>query len=498
MKKRIESEKIIEKIVQDWFLSEPVLFSVFCTHELAENKKLLVPFRTGKRKIEYNDEILCQLKSDEIAEYLKIEIYRVLLRHPYQRQPLGAKKPYRAVASDAVIYANYVTDIKLSGVELMKELLLRFTFLDDALPRYRKKLTTEDDSDYKIHPLKMSELTNEEIANKRLSDGTEIDFVKDDDDGAFVTNASGQNLISRSTIRVFWERRISYDENGRLKLPLELCFEEWCTKILALAEFTDSELTEKIEDGNREGEDKKEKREELFRHQMDKLSQQTELWDDDDETRQKIDDIIENAEKSEQWGSISKDFRDLILANKMVVMNYSEILRHFCTSIISSRRSLTRMKPSRRLGFEHLGSRYRLASNLLIAVDVSGSITRENLSYFFSTINRFFKYGVEKIDVIQFDEELQSETPVSINKVRQNFKISGRGGTDFQPAADFYSEHPEYDGLIYFTDGFGPKPDFKRKRPNVLWILTTRKNYERVSKWIQDIPGNSATFIPLP
>ena len=231
---------------------------------------------------------------------------------------------------------------------------------------------------------------------------------------------------------------------------------------------------------------------------MDKLSQQSELWENDDETRQKIDNIIEEAEKSSQWGGISGNLRDMILANKRVLMNYSEILRHFCTSVISSRRILTRMKPSRRFGFEHLGSRFRLASNLLIAVDLSGSITRENLSYFFSIINQFFRYGLEKIDVIQFDEKVLSDEPLSMNKALECFHISGRGGTDFQPVADFYSEHSEYDGLIYFTDGLGFKPDFARKNAKVLWIINTSDNYKKALKWISKLPGNSATFIPLP
>lgn len=54
MKKRREIEKIIGEIVQDWFLSEPILFAIFCTHELVEKNEILVPFRTGKRRIEFN------------------------------------------------------------------------------------------------------------------------------------------------------------------------------------------------------------------------------------------------------------------------------------------------------------------------------------------------------------------------------------------------------------------------------------------------------------
>ena len=50
-----------------------------------------------------------------------------------------------------------------------------------------------------------------------------------------------------------------------------------------------------------------------------------------------------------------------------------------------------------------MGSIRRFDTRLLIAVDVSGSISSESLSYFYGVINSAFRYGFESIDVIQFD-----------------------------------------------------------------------------------------------
>jgi predicted metal-dependent peptidase len=73
----------------------------------------------------------------------------------------------------------------------------------------------------------------------------------------------------------------------------------------------------------------------------------------------------------------------------------------------------------------------------------------------------------------------------------------GRGGTSFQPAADYYCEHPEYDGLIYFTDGYAPPPVFNTKRPiDVLWVICSRLCYMANSAWIRKIKRNRITFIP--
>ena len=122
---------------------------------------------------------------------------------------------------------------------------------------------------------------------------------------------------------------------------------------------------------------------------------------------------------------------------------------------------------------------------------------RKMLSLFkTSVINRLFKYGVEKLDVLQFDAQIQGEIE-SLKKARKTVKIMGRGGTSFQPAADYYCEHPEYDGLIYFTDGYAPPPKFNTKRPiDVLWVLCSRQCYMANSAWIRKIKRNRVTFIP--
>jgi predicted metal-dependent peptidase len=231
---------------------------------------------------------------------------------------------------------------------------------------------------------------------------------------------------------------------------------------------------------------------------LEKLSELSSLWEEDEKTQQQINNIIDDAEKSSQWGSIGSNIQELIKANRKVEMNYASILRHFNTSIISSKRNLSRMKPNRRFGFDRLGSRYSLSSKLLIAVDISSSITQENLEYFFSVINQFFRYGVEQIDVILFDTKIHGE-PIEMKKLFKQIYIEGRGGTDFQPVADFYCSHKEYDGLIYFTDGFGPHPKFNgRSDVKVLWIFTSKHCYDKGIKWTEKLPNNNATFIPLP
>lgn len=581
MKKNLT--EILNKITQTWFLTEPLLFSVFCSHEFIANEKLHIPFRTGKMRIEYSPQIVEQLTEHEIAEYLKIEVFRILLKHPYQRQPTGANKVYLAIASDITLQANYQTDVKLNGVETIRELLIRYIMMNHGMPNYMNRASQSTDFAYRNIVSKYwnerekilienenqkgaGEFLQKDPDNLKLTvNGVQYQVIKDEINNLKILDANGKKIpepnsanyqvripasalhhylernyaegikkeddgfsayindekllfqlegeyyivlkynsilhryeiVQGTGIFQFWKERV-WQNGGVFEIPKDLCFEEWYSKILAVMNFMAEEGDEDFEDGNTGAENSKDKQKREKTKPFENLSELSGLWEEDDQTQEKINSMIDDAEKAKQWGSVSGNIKDLILANKKVDMNYIDILRHFSTSIISSKRNLTRMKPNRRFGFDRLGSKYNLTSNLLIAVDISSSITKENLEYVFSVVNQFFRYGVEKIDVIQFDTQLQGEV-TEMNRAMNYIQINGRGGTDFQPAADFYCNHKEYDGMIYFTDGFGPHPEFKKRlAPNVLWIFTTKSYYDKGIKWVEEIPGNKATYIPLP
>ena len=100
-------EETISKIVEEWFLTEPLLFSAWCTHTLAENTKMNVPMRTGKMRIEYNPDMMKDWGRRQIEERLRFEVIRILLGHPYQRQPYKAKKATLGIASDMTLTSSY-------------------------------------------------------------------------------------------------------------------------------------------------------------------------------------------------------------------------------------------------------------------------------------------------------------------------------------------------------------------------------------------------------
>ena len=71
----------ISKITERWFLSEEALFSVFCTHRVAENSGMECHVRVGKGVIEVNPDLCADITDKELEERLRIEVIRILLKH---------------------------------------------------------------------------------------------------------------------------------------------------------------------------------------------------------------------------------------------------------------------------------------------------------------------------------------------------------------------------------------------------------------------------------
>jgi predicted metal-dependent peptidase len=180
------------------------------------------------------------------------------------------------------------------------------------------------------------------------------------------------------------------------------------------------------------------------------------------------------------WGSLPGNMVQLIQKATEGKIDYRNALRAFRTSILSQKRNLTRMRPSRRFGFEQMGSRYEFTTRMLVAVDTSGSVGSNGLARFFRIITTFFKYGIQEIDVLMFDTVVQGKlmTLTEAKKNKQTFEVKGRGGTNFQVPIDYVTAHPDYDGLIILTDGEAPVPKVPPLlRAKILWVIDNAESF---------------------
>ena len=344
-------------ILEQWFIMEPPLFQVLCIHELVPNTRMKCPLRSGRKKLEFNPDIVVEMSDDALEEALRAEAVRLLLKHPYERRPDGCSQQAMGLASNLVVGDNY------------------------SHPRFR--IETPADLGLK----------------------------------------SGMNY-------------------------------EWYAKEV-----------EKQLSGAGDGE----------RHR-----DLAGLWEEDELTVQMINGVISSTKS---WGSISGNFAEILTSSLKAKINWRNVFAGFRASIISSKRKLTRMKPNRRTGFDNMGSIRRFDTKLLVAVDVSGSISTESLQYFYGVINSAFRYGFESIDVVQFDCGVR--VVQNLKKVVKDIGIIGRGGTSFQEPIDYAHENG-YDGLVMLTDGYAPEPVLPEGfRTGILWVCENEDCLNHHRHWME-------------
>ena len=357
----------IAQITQRWFLSDEPLFSAFCTHRVAENRQMKCVARVGRGVIEFNPQLCYHMSDKELEERLRVEVVRILLKHPYERQPDGCSPVARALGSNCVI-----TD------------------------------------SYRLHHIEMEGPADFELPSKQHYE--------------------------------YYARRIQQ------QLP-------------------------QGQQGQGGGSDA----------DSDAESDLAANWQQDELMTAQVDQVIRNVKS---WGSMPGHLVEQIIASTKARVDYRKILAGFRASILSQKRKLTRMRPNRRSGFDAMGSRYDFCTRMIIGVDCSASISKTDLRNFYSTINRFFRYGIKQIDVVQFDVKLgEVQTLV---KASENVKVGGRGGTCFQPFIDFVAKHPEYDGALIYTDGYAPPPNIPATmRTSLCWVLRSEKDLQKHEFWMR-------------
>ena len=368
-------------ISENWFLQEPAFFALFCTQKLQENVRMECAMRCGQGIVEYNPLILDHKNYREVEQLMQIEMIRLFLKHPYERQPDGCSREAMALGSDCAIEDGYC-------------------FLDEKFP----------------------------------------------------LNGPGFYHLPMGETYEFYAKKIQEQSNDK---------------------HNDNE-NDKHNDNNGGSQDSN--------HSEQAASEKAGLWREDAVRRSQINDLID---RTNDWGSIPGDIIEKIKASTKAHINNSYIMQGFRSSVISSHRQLTRMKPNRRTGFLQMGNSRQFDTSLLVAVDVSGSVTEKQIADFYSTVNRIFRFGIAQIDCVQFDCTLGEIKP--LRHACNEIEVIGRGGTSFQPIFDYMSStKSQYDGLLILTDGQAPVPEVPdRRNYHVLWVCCDRNAYEANKEWMQ-------------
>lgn len=191
--------------------------------------------------------------------------------------------------------------------------------------------------------------------------------------------------------------------------------------------------------------------------------------------------LKEVADQTEKRrGNIPGELADLISRLRHVEpakFDWKGYLRRFVgnSSVVYTKK--LRRKYNKRY-IENPGLKIKFKNNILVGIDTSGSVSRDELQEFMNELVHMHKTG-HKITIAQCDTQLNS---VAEFNPKKDLEIKGRGGTSFQPVIDHFNEKKGvYTALIYLTDGEAWNPENCPK--NTLWVLSSK------SQMNDNLPG---------
>jgi predicted metal-dependent peptidase len=451
------------KVNEKWYVIEPLFFAVWTTHELSINPNIKT-IRVGQGKIEYNPTFIEALDDKTLEQVLQFEVMRIILKHPYLRRKENKTVAY--AASNITVQEYQKTSLDFPTA---------------------KQVFKTDEYDNKYFEFYYSKLL-EQMEKEGSTPGQSAQGGFGQQQGNSSQQGNGEQKAGGGG-KDDSQEQVPEDNGGGGKDDSQEQVHE--DNGGGGKDDSQEQVPEDNYGGGKAGSQPRKKQSPSARSNGSAQSngidqytdpessgmQNTELWDANEYYTNQINDKIESALENNSWGTVPSRIQELILATLKPKINYREVLKSFRASILSVNRVLTRMKPSRRYGFLYMGSRRDFCTKLLFAIDVSGSVDSYDIRKAFSVINQLFKYGIEQVDVLQFDAEVKGK-PLSLKKAKYKVKVIGRGGTDFQPVVDYIDANKDYDGLIIFTDGWAPVPTApKNKRTRVLWLFNNEDNY---------------------
>lgn len=173
-------------------------------------------------------------------------------------------------------------------------------------------------------------------------------------------------------------------------------------------------------------------------------------------------------------------YLDQLMESLKPSVNWKKLLRQFAQNGIRSWMRSTMKRRSKRFG-TFPGLKVEQQARIMVAIDTSGSVDDRSLMEFFAEIKNIWKAGAE-IHIVECDAQIGNTYNY---KGITPEKITGRGGTDFNPPIEYANNEYKPDAVVYFTDGFCPAP-IKCHCP-LLWILAKNNSVDIDS--IQDFQG---------
>ncbi len=182
--------------------------------------------------------------------------------------------------------------------------------------------------------------------------------------------------------------------------------------------------------------------------------------------------LASSAQLAQQAGRLSAEFAKLIGFFLQPQVPWQSLLAQYMSAFAYD--DFTYSRPSRRMGDAIFPSLKSRQMSITVAIDISGSISQDEIDKFTSEINAIKANIRASITLIACDDKLAQDSPWHFEaweKIQFPDSFGGGGGTDFNPVFDYIkTKNTPNDVLIYFTDAKGRFPKSEPNYP-VLWLV---------------------------
>lgn len=193
---------------------------------------------------------------------------------------------------------------------------------------------------------------------------------------------------------------------------------------------------------------------------------------------EQIRELTKKAASNAIRGKVPDEFKNIIKElNEKPEISWKEYLKRFIGNLPLGYKKTTTRKDRRQPNRLDLrGKLSKKTTNIIVAIDISGSITKGEISKVMIEVFEIVKNQCAEITVIECDNKIRRIYKAK-NKKDIKIKLDTKGGTAFSPVFEYIYRHKMRNYfLIYFTDGVG-EAELSCRPINykTLWVLTGKK-----------------------
>lgn len=434
------AQKKIEAVMMDWFTQDPIMLNIMCmVNKKADPSQETIGVDLMRNKVPtivYNPNFVNSISKERLELVMASEGFKILLRHATTR----LKEPRQIASLSSSITINQLMNSELRNI---------LAGLDEVVPTPDQYNLPADQyfEEYFRKLMDRQDQVNQQIAKIWGS-------MSDEEKEEAIKNAMQQMQGQGQPQEGEGQGQGGEGEDG-----------------------DDQQQGQgQGQGGGQEGKDGEGFKEfnnpdQAMKDYYDPNGTANQGWGSNDLFDSDVKNFIESRKDSARdWGKHTGNAMAEIIAALEPKISAKEVVRRFGRSVLTASTIASRMKINRRHDLGLPGYRRQYKSKIIFALDVSGSMTDEDLKEGFAVVNSCLKFA--DIICVQFDTAIKN-VERKFKKAKQTFKVHGRGGTDFNEVLNFADEE-KVDGIVIYTDGYAsppPKPKCK-----VLWLMHTTKS----------------------